>query len=860
MAFDSTAGLLFTIGADSEAATENIARFRQLLGKDLDTMKEEFHDFSHEVLGSLQTVSGAVTAGAAVIGAAVVASAAFALEAANKFVEYAEQVEKGSLRTGIAAEDMSGLMFAAKSMGVGYEALIGGLTKFSSYIVKSAEDTNYAKSAFAKLGISQEDVKAGIEHELPLLMKAQDAIHGLGSQVERVAIVRELMSRGGPALVQVLQLDAVQMKALTDRARELGLVLSEEDTKAAKEFKIVLADVKASWEAMSVSIGRVVLPALRAFEIGVTALMDTFRSGYSDMTTFFTAYLVNVDKAIERTALIAKNKEGDKKLLPGADDVKKAMADFTGLSNVIEALRMKTAGAGNELVKAVAEIQHMQLEAAKAQENFERLKASGTLSAETIKREAAALAALPAGINALTLALQKKINENILLAGDELDIEMNAQREKSLAEELAAWDLHIAKRKEQMQKAGTDTLVNLAKLDADHKAGTKKRLDDHAAAVLAAGEDLRGKINAQREHGWQEQLAAFDIEIAKLKEQYTKKGELTLWIQGLLFQYETAGHNRLLKANDDAWGQEMVKLQSSLATMLSARLSGAERIKFIYDGDVAKFSAVEEEKVVIATQGEVKKAGIRALFAMNREALLKKEENDLQALKNSQGWQGVFGGEFARLLKGDEAAAREWAESLNQSALMVKFSLTALKQEAEDAFSGFSKGMSGNIAQAIVYSGSIKQAMQTAAASALESLAAESIGQALFATALGFLRLAQYDGAGAASAFEAAELFGSIGLASAVAGRAIAPPSASAGAGAGSTAAAGAGPSSNQSVLPTNSAAASTDRSRVTVNVYGHVFGFSGVEELAGALNDAVSQRDVRLIATQVKQATRATV
>lgn len=39
--------------------------------------------------------------------------------------------------------------------------------------------------------------------------------------------------------------------------------------------------------------------------------------------------------------------------------------------------------------------------------------------------------------------------------------------------------------------------------------------------------------------------------------------------------------------------------------------------------------------------------------------------------------------------------------------------------------------------------------------------------------------------------------------------------------------------------------------------VYGHVVGQSGVEELTEMINEAVKDRDVRLVATQVRQSTR---
>ncbi len=73
MAFDSTAELLFHIGADSDDAEENIQRFRSLLGKDLDDIRSEFHDWAEEVFGEMNTVKGALLGLTAAAGAGVVA-------------------------------------------------------------------------------------------------------------------------------------------------------------------------------------------------------------------------------------------------------------------------------------------------------------------------------------------------------------------------------------------------------------------------------------------------------------------------------------------------------------------------------------------------------------------------------------------------------------------------------------------------------------------------------------------------------------------------------------------------------------------------------------------------------------------
>ncbi len=139
--------------------------------------------------------------------------------------------------------------------------------------------------------------------------------------------------------------------------------------------------------------------------------------------------------------------------------------------------------------------------------------------------------------------------------------------------------------------------------------------------------------------------------------------------------------------------------------------------------------------------------------------------------------------------------------------------------------------------------------MRAALAATLQSIAAESLVQAIYATGLGFLRLAQHDYPAAAKAFTAAGIFGSVGVAAAVAGRAIAPRQESAaGREAGGEGTSGRG----QAGGPIEA----QERPRTQVNIYisGHVVGPSGVEELADMLNEAVKDRDVRLVATQVRQ------
>ena len=65
MSLDSTANLLFTIGANTDDAQGNIQAFRSLLGKSLSDIGGDFDDWKTKVLGDISTVEGAMMAGGA---------------------------------------------------------------------------------------------------------------------------------------------------------------------------------------------------------------------------------------------------------------------------------------------------------------------------------------------------------------------------------------------------------------------------------------------------------------------------------------------------------------------------------------------------------------------------------------------------------------------------------------------------------------------------------------------------------------------------------------------------------------------------------------------------------------------------
>jgi len=99
--------------------------------------------------------------------------------------------------------------------------------------------------------------------------------------------------------------------------------------------------------------------------------------------------------------------------------------------------------------------------------------------------------------------------------------------------------------------------------------------------------------------------------------------------------------------------------------------------------------------------------------------------------------------------------------------------MTAFGNAAQSGFETFATGMAKSIANSLVYSASIGEAMDKALKATLASITAESLVRAIFNTGLGFYYLAIQAYDQAAQAFEAAAVFTSVAGAAGALGRAI---------------------------------------------------------------------------------------
>jgi len=811
MALDSSADLLFRVGADPSDAVANIGRFRSLMAKDLSAMRADFSGWAKNVFGDLSTLEGKMTAGIAgalavtaalAAGAAVLSKHLYAAAAAA--AKYAGEIDDAQDRTGMAAEDLSRLRYVAEMTGLGFDGLTNGLFRLGIATQQAQDATSEQARAFQRLGITQEQIKAGQKDLLPLFYQVADGFERTASTAQRATMAKDLFRDRSGKLIEVLSMGATRLKDFSAEADKLGVTLTELDLRAGKQFVMSLEQMNQALRGLKLTIGTEVLPYLNEFFLRIEAYA----------------------RSAPRVAELYGKMEWWKGIIPGGREIAAVRQGLAIFETELEAGRKRMAARMAALFGPAGKGELApELVSPKTQKQF--AEAAALLSQIQTRLADMAGAESKAGFEAAELR-----NKIVSVAAALQTLRESEEiTEDTYRTQLAA----VA--------AALPALRTLLEAQLRGFATARQKAEDQTAA------DLLNAIDQQGEDTYQSRLRAWDKEIALRRAKYIEIQGLDKANEAKLAELAEAGRRRIEREQDEAFIRTLVDLQRDLENRVTAHFTANEHLAWQYEQDLKSFSEVEEAKTVAAYTEESEREVFRQQFAINRQAALQQYLTDTAALARSQGLEGLFTNVFSDAIRNNEKMLRDFTYGAPSQINLVSIAFESMAESAQHAFGTMARGMGQNIAQAIVYQKSIGEAIRAATASALAGLGAECLAYAIYSAALGFLRLAQFLPGSAAQAFEAAALFGAGGIAASMIGRAIAPPQSS---GAGSQPASPSG--SYASASAAESAAAGPARPYIQINIAGHIVGRAGIEELTEIINEAVKDRDVRLIATQVKQ------
>lgn len=205
-------------------------------------------------VGSAIAISGAKIAGA---GSAVLAPMAAAV---GVFVSAGSAIDDASQRTGIAAEQLSTLAYAAKQSDTDMQSLVRGVNKLQQKLVDAAGGNEAASKSFSDLGVSVESLASMSPDEQFRTMA--EAISQIQDPAERTSAAMDVFGKAGVELLPMLASGKAGLKEMEDRARELGLQMGGESVQNAAKLGDNFDDLTEQGKMMAYEVGASLAPAL----------------------------------------------------------------------------------------------------------------------------------------------------------------------------------------------------------------------------------------------------------------------------------------------------------------------------------------------------------------------------------------------------------------------------------------------------------------------------------------------------------------------------------------------------------------------------------------------------------------------
>lgn len=299
------------------------------------------------------------TKGFATAANLAIAGAATAIGASIKhMINEADNIGKAAQKFGVPVEQLSALKYAADLADVSFEALGKGLGKLSKSMVEGlANPLGDSAKNFAALGISIKDSAGNLKSTETVFTDIADKFSRMEDGAEKTALALRIFGRSGAELIPLLNAGRTGIKAMTDEARKLGIVISADTAAKAEQFNDTLKKVSVSFNAIGLRLAEQLLPALQKFA-------DLMVKG-SQQGSGFATFLAS--------------------LVPSESDLQKLEWDYQLLQNIrAEAAGLKQFGKGfwDEMNKPLAEFsmtKHMEEYGRVLDENkkkFEELKRS----------------------------------------------------------------------------------------------------------------------------------------------------------------------------------------------------------------------------------------------------------------------------------------------------------------------------------------------------------------------------------------------------------------------------------------------------------------------------------------------------
>jgi hypothetical protein len=219
-------------------------------------LRSGFKRLNNSIAAAGGVLSKSVTGPILALGTALFATT---IKASNM----ADEIDKMAIRSGLSRERLQELKFATDQVGVSMSDVETAVDGLRRRLVQVDDGTGRTGANLERLGVSTRNASGELRSMDDLFPEIVAGLGRIENETERGSLAVDIFGRSASNLAPLLAQGADGIEQLTKRARELGLVMSDESVAEMVAFKDAMSEIKDQAGAMGREIALSVLPIIK---------------------------------------------------------------------------------------------------------------------------------------------------------------------------------------------------------------------------------------------------------------------------------------------------------------------------------------------------------------------------------------------------------------------------------------------------------------------------------------------------------------------------------------------------------------------------------------------------------------------
>lgn len=208
-------------------------------------------------LSAIPGPAGLAVGAIALVGTVAVGAGVALFGFAKAASDYGSEIFDASEKTGLSAETLSSFKLAADQSSSSLEQVTAGVTKFSKTVGEAALGSEEATAKLKRLGIEPQAAMKDLDGALGDVFKR---IAALPPGVTQSKAAMDAFGKSGADLLPFIKSFNGDLPALIAKCKELGIVLTDKDARAADEFGDQMDTLTAQLKMVGVTFGQELMP------------------------------------------------------------------------------------------------------------------------------------------------------------------------------------------------------------------------------------------------------------------------------------------------------------------------------------------------------------------------------------------------------------------------------------------------------------------------------------------------------------------------------------------------------------------------------------------------------------------------